>query len=453
MTLRDAMSLQVRSATFVFSCLALSACGSGSDANDDGNGGASGAGGASAGASGGGRAGTGGGASGNAGSGGSGGSVAGSGGSAGSASGAGGSAGSGGSAGTAGSAGTGGVPLPPLSPWGIDARPVNATCVAPARPTGKMGDPFPKTLKATGCVDRGDPSKMATGVIPYTVRSPLWSDAAEKHRYLALPAGSKIAIATDGHWTLPVGTVLIKSFGYEGKVFETRLMVHHSDGDWAGYTYKWRADRSDADFYDAPGSPEALPGSDRLWNFPTREQCLACHTKAAGRTLGPETAQLNGDFVYPSTGKRANQIATFAHMGLFDRDPGDPTKLPALPVPTEPSSGALEGRARSYFQANCAHCHRPGGLDDQSAQNRVALDLRYGTPLAMTRTCDVRPEKNDYGDPDARLIKPGDPDGSIVSVRLHSTSSARMPAIGVLDVDAMGVAVVDEWISSLKSCP
>ena len=53
------------------------------------------------------------------------------------------------------------------------------------------------------------------------------------------------------------------------------------------------------------GKSVTVAGQD--WIFPSESQCLSCHTQAAGGTLGLETAQLNGDLLYPTTGKIANQ--------------------------------------------------------------------------------------------------------------------------------------------------
>ena len=105
---------------------------------------------------------------------------------------------------------------------------------------------FPQMLSDTGCFDPSDPTQVAEGVIPYDVKTELWSDGAGKRRWLAIPDGTQIDILPDGDWDFPIGSVLIKEFAWNGNPFETRLMVRHDDGEWAGYTYEWNASLTDA---------------------------------------------------------------------------------------------------------------------------------------------------------------------------------------------------------------
>jgi hypothetical protein len=94
----------------------------------------------------------------------------------------------------------------------------------------------PATLSATGCFDPSNPKVPATGLIPYDLNSPLWSDGAAKRRWMALPDEAKITISPDGDFQFPVGTVLAKEFSFDGVPHETRLLVRHQDGIWSGYS-------------------------------------------------------------------------------------------------------------------------------------------------------------------------------------------------------------------------
>ena len=105
---------------------------------------------------------------------------------------------------------------------------------------------FPDKLSKTGCVDPKNPTNPVAGLVPYSVQSPLWSDGAMKERWLAVPDTKKIAIGPDGHFDLPIGSVLMKTFSLGGKRIETRLLAHHDDGGWAGYTYEWDDAETDA---------------------------------------------------------------------------------------------------------------------------------------------------------------------------------------------------------------
>src|SRR6185503_18956361 len=108
------------------------------------------------------------------------------------------------------------------------------------------GPPVAAQLSATGCVNAQSPSQAASGLIPFEPAAPFWSDNAIKERWLAIPNGTSISVGADGDFTFPNGTVLMKHFRLGGQLIETRLFMRHPDGDWAGYTYEWNAQHTDA---------------------------------------------------------------------------------------------------------------------------------------------------------------------------------------------------------------
>jgi uncharacterized repeat protein (TIGR03806 family) len=304
---------------------------------------------------------------------------------------------------------------------------------------------FPDKLSKTGCVDPGDATKPASGLIPYQPHSPLWSDGADKERWLALPDGAKITIQPDGDFDLPIGSVLVKSFEVSGKLVETRLLVRHDDGGWAGYTYEWDADGKDATLL--PSSKAKPVGNGQNWYYPSRAECLTCHTGAAGRTLGLEIGQLNADLVYASTNRISNQLATLDHIGLFDAPlPGPVDQLTAYPAPAS-NEGTVEARARAYLHANCSFCHRP------NSSGGGPMDLRFATAFTDAKACGLDPSNGDLGIAGAKIIAPGDPAHSLISVRPKALGAGRMPPLATQMVDAQGTAAIDAWISSLTSCP
>lgn len=302
---------------------------------------------------------------------------------------------------------------------------------------------FPEKLSQTGCMDANDPTVAAAGLVAYGVNSPLWSDGADKERWMALPDGQTITVGGDGDFEFPVGTVLVKSFRVAGKLVETRLMVRHADGAWGGYTYEWDDAQKDATLL--AGSKTKAVGN-VTWYYPSRADCFACHTQAAGHSLGLELGQQNGDFVYPTTNRISNQLKTLERIGMFSAPLGRaPDAITAYPDPS--GTGTDEAKARSYLHANCAFCHVPGG------SGRGAMDLRFATAFADTKTCDVAPETGDLGVADAKLIAPGNPDASILSVRMHATNVNRMPPVASGLVDPTGTRVVDAFVRSLRACP
>lgn len=315
---------------------------------------------------------------------------------------------------------------------------------------GPAGEPAPSTLPAllsqTGCMDAQRPWLPAPGVLPYDVNSPLWSDGAAKERFLALPQGKQIHIEANGDWTLPIGSVLVKTFRVGGMLVETRFLVRHTDGDWSGYTYAWNDEQTDARLLESALVKQVdTPAGTQSWHYPSRTQCMACHTEVAGRSLGLETAQLNRSITYPQTGRMANQLATLEHIGLFDEQLSQqPELLAALTNPGD-TSLATEARARSYLHANCAMCHQPGG------PGRGPEDFRFTTPTASMGAIGVQPTQTDFGIEGAKLIAPGRPDLSIVSLRMHMQEAGRMPPLGRTLVDATGVALIDSWIRGLST--
>lgn len=333
-----------------------------------------------------------------------------------------------------------GEALPPPPSAGLDPRPANPTCLAPPTPA----DVAPR-LSRTGCFDPADPRRPAAGLIAYDVNAPLWSDGADKRRWLALPDGTRLRVAADGDLELPVGAVLAKAFSLAGREIETRLLVRHASGAWAGYSYAWAEDGRDAALIGEDGAFQPIGRQE--WHFPSRQHCLDCHTRAAGFTLGLELAQLDRDRVDP--GGR-NQLATWVAMGLFETDLPPPAARPLPLADPDVAAAPLEARARAYLHANCGNCHRPDGVREPN----VEIDLRVSTPLAGMRICDEIPRRTDLGVAEARLLAPGDPERSLLSIRLHTlVASVRMPPVASSVVDVAGAALVDGWILSLRACP
>lgn len=366
----------------------------------------------------------------------------------------------GGGAATAGggAASTGGAVAAATGGTGGSSGTATVGCAIP------MGtDEPPAMLSQTGCVDMADPSKPVNGFIPYTVRSPLWSDGAEKHRFMRVPVGSKIKVldcstqtadctadtvnGDDGHWEVPIGTVLIKNFSLESKIIETRLVMRRSMSKWLFYSYEWNEGATEATLL-----PDDEKGKDRTvgaqtWHYPGRAQCPQCHTPGGGFALGPSTPQFNVD--YPYAEGAMNQLEKFKQLDLFETPP---KAMDGYPSPSD-QNVALEQRALSYIQANCAICHRPSG-------EYSGMDMRWTrsheqTPIEAMRLCDVvERDMEKTGMPKYRVV-PGQPTMSAMSFRVHALDEVRMPKIGSLVVDPLGVKLIDDWISAMpnNACP
>ncbi|HLL23592.1 MAG TPA: PQQ-dependent sugar dehydrogenase [Kofleriaceae bacterium] len=318
-------------------------------------------------------------------------------------------------------------------------------------PTPEPGAGPPALLSQTGCFKEADPKVPVPAMVPFAPIAELFSDNATKRRWLALPDGKKIALAPDGDFEFPPGSVLVKEFSLGGKRIETRFFVRQdADARWAGYTYKWRADESDAELVGA--ASDRLAVGDQTWAFPSRTQCIQCHTEAAGGTLGPELAQLNHEIEYPATRRTANQLETLWGIGMLETPPGAPatSTLPSLAA-LDDTTRTLDERARSYLHANCAGCHRPNG------PTFTTVDLRFSTTLANAGICDQRPTIDDLEmliPQEPRLLAPGAPARSVLWHRMSTTASGiRMPPIARSLAHPPATTLIADWITATTSCP
>ena len=322
--------------------------------------------------------------------------------------------------------------------------------LVPAGPP--VSDP-PALLSATGAFSDLAALTPAAGYIPYAMNTPLWSDAADKYRWVAVPndgnadtAAEQIAAGATGDWAFPVGTVFIKHFELplsDGTIrrLETRFLVHSNDG-YYGLTYRWLPDGSDAELL-TDGLDEVIDG--QTWHYPSRPECMSCHNAASNAVLGPRTAQFNRPLYYPTTGRTANQMSTFEALGLFDTPLGDPASLPKME--SIYSLGAtMEVRSRSYLASNCAHCHRPDG------PGRGGFDTQFDTPLSAQNLINGS-VVDDFGIPGAAVIVPQDSDASILFMRLAAIGGPAMPPLAKNIAHASAVELFDQWIDAVNESP
>jgi uncharacterized repeat protein (TIGR03806 family) len=309
---------------------------------------------------------------------------------------------------------------------------------------------LPPLLSQTGAFRSLADLAPSRGLVPYDVNSPLWSDGAAKRRWIALPGDERVTFSPTGEWKFPRGTVFVKHFELEGRRLETRFLVVADRGGGYGVTYRWRTDGKDADLL-SDGVTEDLTVSSRgeprrlKWTYPSRNDCLACHTTAAGFVLGVKARQLNGPFKDPEGGDADNQLRTWSRLGLLRNPPkdGDIARLDKLAAVTD-KGASPEQRVRSYLDANCAHCHRPGGA-------RGLFDARFDVPLGRQNIVNGEVTAADLGVPGARLVAPGDPAKSMLYQRMNRRRDVfNMPPIATHEIDREAVGVVEEWIRSLS---
>ncbi|MEL6181515.1 MAG: hypothetical protein AAFS10_21335 [Myxococcota bacterium] len=303
------------------------------------------------------------------------------------------------------------------------------------RPTDEPPEnTFPRLLSETGCVDPANPSQPNAGMLPYTVNAPFWSDGADKSRWFAIPDGTTITLDERGDFIFPPGTVTLKNFRLQNQLFESRLFVRHDDGSWAGYTYVWDSALNDGVLLESNRVAEV---AGQTWLYPSRAQCMQCHTEAAGRSLGLETLQLNGPLTYPRTGRTANQLLTLAEVGLLEDLPDNVGDLPALVAPDN-TEADLTLRVRSWLHTNCSPCHQPAGP--------ARGDFNASWWDDLTEACNAPPGLGDLGIDDARLIAHQDPERSAVWDRIGRRDIHGMPPLASNLIDTEALQMIAEWI-------
>jgi uncharacterized repeat protein (TIGR03806 family) len=318
---------------------------------------------------------------------------------------------------------------------------------------------LPPLLSQTGVFRSLADLTPAPGLVPYDVNTPLWSDGARKRRWLGLPPGDAITFASTGEWAFPPGTVLVKHFDLPldetnpalTRRLETRLLVVDETGYGYGVTYRWQPDGRDAELL-PDGRTEtftiktAAGTRQQTWTYPGRADCLACHTPAAGFVLGVKTRQLNRERTYAETGITDNQLRTWNYLGLFD-PPLDEGRIGgfARMVAVTDGRAPLELRVRSYLDANCANCHRPGHTV------LATFDARFDTPLEDQGIVNAPTVSDSLGMPVPRLVTPRNPARSMLFHRLARADNFRMPPLGRTVPDRDAIRAFEEWVRQLPA--
>jgi uncharacterized repeat protein (TIGR03806 family) len=364
---------------------------------------------------------------------------------------------------------------------------------------------FPRKLSDSGLFEKVAGHRMKAGVIPYSVNSPLWSDGAHKERFMFVPSDQKIDMTRTRGWNFPDLTVLVKSFALETepgdpasrKWIETRFLTKQH-GEWYGYSYVWNDEQSDAELVEAKGADREyvvrVPRSRKHpdgqkkvnWRYPSRAECMVCHSRAANYVLGLTELQMNREHDY--NGVKDNQLRVLEHLNLIrgmnwaedarnsireslksvgkaekeinefvsrqntpgnQKTPGqsamlsmDPAHYKKLVDPYD-AKQSLNARARSYLHANCAHCHVEAG------GGNAQMDLEFTASNDKFRVLDVKPVHHTFGLTDAKLVVPGRPERSVLLHRIANRKEGHMPPLATREIDRDAVRLLEDWIRSM----
>ena len=292
----------------------------------------------------------------------------------------------------------------------------------------------------------------APGVRPYTLGTPLFSDHAEKYRFVWMPPGTRADYRPTGVLAFPVGTVLIKRFGFPADLrrpaddvamVETRLLIHRPSG-WVALSY-----------VEEPGGavlkragkriPIRVTGHDGQtlaidYAVPNQNQCKQCHmTGDAITPIGPTAGNLNHGLF----GEGPSQLAVWQASGRLAGLPaGNWPRLARWDDDAEP----LAARARAYLAVNCGHCHNPAGLASNSG---LWLNPEESEPAHLGIL--KRPVAAGRGSGGHEFsILPGAPERSILVHRMESSEPGiMMPQFGRAMAHAQGLALIRQWIAAM----
>lgn len=365
---------------------------------------------------------------------------------------------------------------------------------------------FPRKLSDSGLFQSVKGHVMQPALVPYSVNAPLWSDGAHKERWLGVPgADTKIDFGTNRGWAFPDRTVLVKSFALEmeegnpatRRWIETRFLTNQQ-GEWFGYSYLWNDEQTDGTLIESKGHdkefaikvPKSAEYPDGVrtqrWHYPSRQECMVCHSRAANFVLGLTELQMNREHDYG--GEKINQLAVLERLGMLrvnaademknqmreelktkgltekqindtmhiqtgtrgQREPVQSTLLSQAPekyrrlVDPYDAKADLNLRARSYLHANCAQCHVEAG------GGNAQMELEFTTKADKMRVFDVKPVHHTFELPDAKLIAPGHPERSVLLRRMSNREAGHMPPLATSLVDKQAVEMLREWVRGMQ---
>lgn len=309
---------------------------------------------------------------------------------------------------------------------GCPSDPADESTPTPTEPRwlDDVEQPLPARLSEVGLFTQIETRTPGIGLIAYEPRFPLFSNGLEKERLLFVPPGATIEAAATG-WAFPEGTVLSKTFSFEGTPVETRLLFRRA-ATWEYAEYVWRDDGLEADLLEGNWAEEPVLLPDGTSHVvPARLDCRTCH----------ETSEeVSGT---PVLGVSALQTsASLAASEVF-----------ATPPEIEPVAGrtTAETAALEYFIGNCVTCHT-GGDGTNAAFSLFPADVVAETVGVPTEAETAEGVRVVAGDPEASVLFIG----VVLAPRPDYEGPFKaMPPLGLTRVDPASEPILRAWIEEL----
>jgi hypothetical protein len=300
-------------------------------------------------------------------------------------------------------------------------------------------------LSCTGLYLDIEDKRIARGMREFAPAVQLWSDGADKQRWIFLPEDTQIDSALSDDWKFPIGTKLFKEFSHAGRRIETRLFWKIAATRWLRTAYRWNESETEAVRFD--GGDIDVAGD--TYHIPTAKECDQCHKGRDDRVLGFEPGLLG---LSGATGLTLSELVA---EGLLTEDPA----LTELEIGDDGTTKAAA--ALGWLHVNCGvSCHNPNSAAEGYASR---LHLQLNGEELDGRTSSAFPALESGVGVSARTLRwtgririvPGSPEQSLLyelaNTRDPSRPKDQMPPIASRITDPDGLRALEDWISSMPA--
>ncbi len=311
-------------------------------------------------------------------------------------------------------------------------------------------------LSQTGLFADIPTETLGARVLEFTPQFVLWTDGAEKRRWVHIPEGEQIDTSDIDEWKFPVGTKVWKEFSRDGIRIETRLLEklppeRAAEGfeGWLAMAYIWNEEQTDA--VAAPMGEENVKGTEH--DVPSQEACGKCHDMRVEKPIGFSAVQLDHE------GAGAT-LQTLLDAGWLSDPPAVDLTVPGDEV---------EREVLGYLHANCGHCHRARSpVNSRVSSLRLWLESESLASVEETEAYQALVDQyteSGQGSINLYRVVSGDPDNSelmrritirqgsaeLMGVELDGleVDDVPMPPLGTEIPDDTAIELVRNWILSL----
>lgn len=300
----------------------------------------------------------------------------------------------------------------------------------------------PNNLVCTGLFSDIAAKQVAPGIEAYAPAVALWSDGAQKQRWISLPPGQMIDNSDPNEWTFPVGTKVWKEFSKAGQRVETRLWQKTDTNYWVSATYAWNSTESSA----VRSGGGDIPFGTGTYHIPTSDECTDCHRGRTDRILGFEQVLLG---LAGATGLTLDRL-------IAEHRLSNPPK--STPLVIGDDGTGLAAPALAWLHVNCGTtCHNQNSNAKAWSTGMflrldpTLLDGRPVTTFDSLMTTIGRAAVTPTWQGQTRIL-PRDPAHSLLFQLIsHRGTGNQMPPIASSVVDEADIPLVEAWIAELAA--